>query len=252
MFYKSKSKSSCINSVLNFALLFGCVFFCYVYDLVPFLAIYSICSMHFGILISKLLKLNDPRSIGSGNAGATNVFRSNKLAGVMTFLLDAGKVAFCFYITSFCWNYDLSDYIANVLNRDCLSFAQFFQSFDSFQSFARSVTMREFVSILCIAGHIFPIYRLIFSNIKPAKGIATFFGSVFFLSSIGGFISIGIWLISLALFKTSAISGILSVLAFCLYGYCYSEISLIYGVFVSILIIYAHRSNLKKIFLNVK
>lgn len=212
----------------------------------PFLVIYSICSIHFGILISKLLKLNDPRSIGSGNAGATNVFRSNKLAGVMTFLLDAGKVAFCFYISSFCWSYDLSDYIPNILKCDCLSIAQ------SFQSFAHSITMCEFISMLCIAGHILPIYRLIFRNMKPAKGIATFFGSVFFLSPIGGCISVGTWLISLGLFKTSAISGILSVLIFCLYGYCYSELSLIYVVFVSILIIYAHRSNLKKIFLNIK
>jgi glycerol-3-phosphate acyltransferase PlsY len=105
----------------------------------------------------------------------------------------------------------------------------------------------EIISALCILGHIFPIYRLIFSNIKSAKGIATFFGSVFFLSTSGGYIAIGVWIGLLALFRISAISGIFSVVAFCTYGYYASELSLFYSLLIPTVIIYAHRQNLRTI-----
>jgi glycerol-3-phosphate acyltransferase PlsY len=44
------------------------------------------------ILVSRVMGLNDPRSYGSKNPGATNVLRSgNKLAAVATLLLDGLK-----------------------------------------------------------------------------------------------------------------------------------------------------------------
>ena len=46
---------------------------------------YLIGSISFAIISSKLLKLEDPRSYGSGNPGATNVLRSgNKKAAIFT------------------------------------------------------------------------------------------------------------------------------------------------------------------------
>jgi acyl phosphate:glycerol-3-phosphate acyltransferase len=46
---------------------------------------YSIGSVSFAVVVSKAMKLSDPRSYGSGNPGATNVLRSgNKKAAIFT------------------------------------------------------------------------------------------------------------------------------------------------------------------------
>jgi glycerol-3-phosphate acyltransferase PlsY len=46
--------------------------------LVQIVVAYILGSIAFGILISKLFGLPDPRTVGSGNPGATNVLRSGK------------------------------------------------------------------------------------------------------------------------------------------------------------------------------
>lgn len=49
-------------------------------------------SIPFAILVSRALRLPDPRSYGSGNIGATNVLRSgNRAAALLTLLGDALK-----------------------------------------------------------------------------------------------------------------------------------------------------------------
>jgi len=58
------------------------------------LAAYLLGSVSFAIVVSKALRLPDPRGYGSGNPGATNVLRSgSKLAALLTLIADAGKGA---------------------------------------------------------------------------------------------------------------------------------------------------------------
>ena len=53
---------------------------------------YLLGSLSFAVIVSRAMHLDDPRSYGSGNPGATNVLRSgNKLAAIFTLLLDAIK-----------------------------------------------------------------------------------------------------------------------------------------------------------------
>ena len=53
---------------------------------------YLLGSLSFAVIVSRLSGLNDPRSYGSKNPGATNVLRSgNKAAAVATLLLDGLK-----------------------------------------------------------------------------------------------------------------------------------------------------------------
>ena len=63
--------------------------------LYPFLAAvaaYLIGSLSFAVIVSRVMGLNDPRTFGSKNPGATNVLRSgSKAAAVITLLLDAAK-----------------------------------------------------------------------------------------------------------------------------------------------------------------
>lgn len=53
---------------------------------------YLIGSLSFAVIVSRLMGLNDPRTYGSGNPGATNVLRSgSKKAAIVTLVLDALK-----------------------------------------------------------------------------------------------------------------------------------------------------------------
>lgn len=55
---------------------------------------YLIGSIPFSFLVARAFGVEDVRKVGSGNVGATNVLRSaGRLAGVLAFLLDAGKGA---------------------------------------------------------------------------------------------------------------------------------------------------------------
>ncbi len=60
--------------------------------LIAVLAAYLIGSLSFAVIVSRLMGLNDPRTYGSKNPGATNVLRSgSKAAAAVTLLLDAAK-----------------------------------------------------------------------------------------------------------------------------------------------------------------
>jgi glycerol-3-phosphate acyltransferase PlsY len=53
---------------------------------------YLVGSLSFAVIVSRMMGLNDPRTYGSKNPGATNVLRSgNKKAAVLTLLFDAFK-----------------------------------------------------------------------------------------------------------------------------------------------------------------
>ena len=55
-------------------------------------AAYLLGSLSFGVIVSRVMGLNDPRTFGSKNPGATNVLRSgSKPAAIVTLLLDAAK-----------------------------------------------------------------------------------------------------------------------------------------------------------------
>jgi len=55
---------------------------------------YALGSIPVGVLLAKAFRLPDPRTIGSGNIGATNMLRmGNKKIALLTLLLDAGKGA---------------------------------------------------------------------------------------------------------------------------------------------------------------
>jgi acyl phosphate:glycerol-3-phosphate acyltransferase len=61
-------------------------------SVVVVLASYLLGSLSFAVIVSRLMGLNDPRSYGSKNPGATNVLRSgSKKAALLTLALDAFK-----------------------------------------------------------------------------------------------------------------------------------------------------------------
>ena len=64
----------------------------FAYPVLAVIAAYLLGSLSFGVIVSRALGLNDPRTFGSKNPGATNVLRSgSKVAAIVTLLLDAAK-----------------------------------------------------------------------------------------------------------------------------------------------------------------
>jgi acyl-phosphate glycerol 3-phosphate acyltransferase len=62
------------------------------YPILAAIAAYLVGSLSFAVIVSKLMGLNDPRTFGSKNPGATNVLRSgSKPAAILTLVLDALK-----------------------------------------------------------------------------------------------------------------------------------------------------------------
>ncbi|MBY0453900.1 MAG: glycerol-3-phosphate 1-O-acyltransferase PlsY [Burkholderiaceae bacterium] len=63
-----------------------------VYSVFAVVAAYLLGSLSFAVIVSRAMGLNDPRTFGSKNPGATNVLRSgSKAAAVVTLVLDAVK-----------------------------------------------------------------------------------------------------------------------------------------------------------------
>ena len=107
---------------------------------------YLFGSISSAVLVSKLFRLNDPRSVGSGNPGATNVLRSgNKFAAALTLLGDV-----------------LKGVVPVVLA----------------QQAEVSSGVLAMVAIAAFMGHLFPI----FFGFKGGKGVATAIGVFLALS----------------------------------------------------------------------
>jgi acyl phosphate:glycerol-3-phosphate acyltransferase len=64
----------------------------FIYPVLAVLLAYLLGSLSFAVIVSRVMGLNDPRTYGSKNPGATNVLRSgSRKAAVATLLLDAVK-----------------------------------------------------------------------------------------------------------------------------------------------------------------
>jgi acyl phosphate:glycerol-3-phosphate acyltransferase len=117
------------------------------YPILAAIAAYLIGSLSFAVIVSKLMGLNDPRTFGSKNPGATNVLRSgNKSAAILTLVLDA-----------------LKGYIPVAL-------VQWFG-----KDYGLSDGTVAMVGIAAFLGHLYPV----FFKFKGGKGVATALGVVF-------------------------------------------------------------------------
>ncbi len=182
-------------------------------------AAYLIGSLSFAVIISRLMGLNDPRSYGSKNPGATNVLRSgNKVAAVLTLLFDALKgwapMAWVHWQGA---AYGLGDGALAVVG-----FAAFI-------------------------GHLYPV----FFRFQGGKGVATAAGVLFGVDWLLGLGVLLTWLLVAYLTRYSSLSALLSALsAPLLYllgdrGPWYVDQALLLMlVSLSALLIWRHRQNI--------
>lgn len=175
---------------------------------------YLIGSISFGILISKCFGLADPRTVGSGNPGATNVLRSGKKsAAFLTLLGDALKG----------W---LPVWLA--LHNHMLMWV------------VSSVGLAVFL------GHLYPIYF----KFKGGKGVATALGVMFAISPFLGLAAIVTWLVVFAFSRYASLASIIAALLVPVHSYYYLRPYKNYFlllIVMSVLLIWRHRSNIQKL-----
>ncbi len=181
---------------------------------------YLIGSIPSAYIAGRVSKNIDIRKFGSGNVGATNAFRVlGKFWGIVVFICDFLKGFFCVGILPHIFKISLEPKFITVLG------------------------------ISVILGHIYTI----FLNFKGGKGVATGFGVLlglglyipqFYLVLL---IVLGVWMITFYFCEIVSLASILSALTLPLATFYLSKDYFIFTLIVGILIIWRHRSNIKRL-----
>jgi glycerol-3-phosphate acyltransferase PlsY len=134
---------------------------------------YLLGSVPFGIVAARAFGLGDPRKIGSGNIGATNVLRTgHRGAALLTLLGDAGKGA-------------VAVLIARALAGEAAA---------------------GIAGLAALIGHLYPVWL----GFRGGKGVATFLGTLIALSLPVGAAACATWLGTALLSRYSSLSAILA------------------------------------------
>ena len=185
-------------------------------------AAYLIGSLSFAVIVSRVMGLNDPRTFGSKNPGATNVLRSgSKAAAVATLLLDASKGWLPLVLVQwFGKPYGLGD---------------------------GTVAL---VGLAAFLGHLYPV----FFKFEGGKGVATALGVLLGISGWLGLATALTWLIIAFFFRYSSLAS-LAAAAFAPVYYLfgdrivwYAEKSITLAIFVmGLFLAWRHRENINRL-----
>ncbi|MCD6130772.1 MAG: glycerol-3-phosphate 1-O-acyltransferase PlsY [Candidatus Hydrothermae bacterium] len=172
---------------------------------------YLVASIPFGLIFCKLFKGVDVRTVGSGNIGATNVFRAaGPLAAFLTALFDISKSFFPVLIAKKYFALDLASVVA----------------------------------LSAVVGHCFSIYL----KFKGGKGVATTLGAFFALTWKGGIIFFGTWLVVVLISGFVSLASIFASLTLPLYYIITKElVPSLSGLLIMLIIIVRHSSNIRRL-----
>lgn len=175
---------------------------------------YLLGSIAFGILVSRLFGLPDPRTVGSGNIGATNVMRSGKkLAAFLTLSGDVFKG----------W---LPVWLALQSNMLMWVVAA--------------------VGLAVFFGHLYPI----FYKFKGGKGVATALGVMLAISPLLALAALATWVVVFFVSRYSSLAAIIAALSAPVYAWFLLRPYPLYiavMVVMSVFLIWRHQSNIQKL-----
>jgi acyl phosphate:glycerol-3-phosphate acyltransferase len=172
---------------------------------------YLLGSIPFGYLLVRSQGM-DIRKVGSGNIGATNVYRKSRGAGLLTLLLDGGK-----------------GYLAVVI-------AAWIGGNAEWQAMA---------GVAAIVGHIFTAWL----KFKGGKGVATGCGAYLAVAPLSVAITLVVFVATFALTRYVSLSSILATAAFPLWVYLLLGPSwvLLWAVAGAALIVAKHHENIRRL-----
>lgn len=186
---------------------------------------YAIGSINFSVILSKKIAGFDVREKGSGNAGSTNMLRSvGKGAAALTLICDVLKGV-------------IAIVIAIVLGK-------IFQVEDK-------ALLVQIAGVAVVLGHTFPI----FFGFKGGKGVATSLGILLMSNWQIGLICLVFALVLMLLTRMVSLGSCMAAVLFPILtlfineNYIVSEGSsyFIYSIILVVIVLYNHRSNIKRI-----
>ena len=187
------------------------------YPVIAAIAAYLIGSLSFAVIVSRLMGLNDPRTYGSGNPGATNVLRSgNKAAAILTLLLDALKgFVPVFLVKEFGAPYGLDE------------------------------GTLALVALAAFLGHLWPV----FFRFKGGKGVATAAGVLLGLNPWLGLATLATWIIVAVFTRYSSLAALVAAVFAPFYQVLiWGSGPIAVAVFVmGALLVWRHSANIQKL-----
>ncbi len=182
-------------------------------DLALPIGAYLLGSVATAIVVSRLLGLPDPRTMGSGNPGATNVLRTGRKGAALATLLG-----------------DLLKGLLPVALARLLEVGE--------------VTLIA-TALAAFLGHIYPV----FFQFRGGKGVATALGVLLGLAPWLGLAVLGVWLLVAATLRYSSLAALIAaatapVIA---WGLGLGAAAIIGVTFMSALLIARHRGNIQRL-----
>jgi len=178
------------------------------------IAIYLIAAIPTGVVLARLMGGEDVRQKGSGNIGATNVYRvAGKLAGVLTLIGDT-----------------LKGFLP------LLAFKTWLEP---------TPTQLGIASAVAILGHCYPIYL----KFKGGKGVATALGIFLVLSPKVVFFALIVFILTVAITRYISLGSVLAALSAPLLILLLNHPQPIFlaTLFIAALVIWRHNSNIKRL-----
>lgn len=175
---------------------------------------YCLGSLSFAILVSKYMKIDDPRSYGSKNAGATNVMRSgNKKAAALTLLGDLLKGTIVVWVAKLV-----------------------------FHGYTSGETIVGLCGVLVVLGHIYPL----FFKFKGGKGVATAVGVMLGFNFVLAIILALTWFIVFKLSKISSLAALIATALSPVYAYFLMGNNAYFGatLVIAFFVLYKHKENI--------
>lgn len=177
---------------------------------------YALGSLNSAILFAKIFNLPDPRTIGSGNPGTTNILRTgNKLAALLTLLGDLSKGL-------------IPVLIAKILYPD-----------------PTQIWIYGLAGLSAFLGHVFPLYF----QFKGGKGVATALGILLAFHPFIGLESLATWLLIAFTTRYSSLSALTAGLFAPLFVYLHSQSIVLtsFTIGISLSLYWRHTSNIQKL-----
>ena len=186
------------------------------------LASYLLGSVSFAVIVSRAMGLQDPRTFGSKNPGATNVLRTgNKMAAGLTLFGDAAK-----------------------------GWAAVFLAHYAAQSLGLPIVVVAVCAVAAFLGHVYPI----FLRFKGGKGVATALGVLLGLNPWLALATAGTWLILAYVTRYSSLAAVVAAIFAPLYYLLGGNVawSLIPSyafaiTVISVVLLFRHRANISRL-----
>lgn len=178
------------------------------------IAIYLIAAIPTGVVIARLMGGEDVRQKGSGNIGATNVYRvAGKLAGVLTLVGDT-----------------LKGFLP------LLAFKTWLEP---------TPTQLGIASAVAILGHCYPVYL----KFKGGKGVATALGIFLVLSPKAVFFALIVFILTVTITRYISLGSVLAALSAPLVILLLNHPQPIFlaTLFIAALVIWRHNSNIRRL-----